>query len=459
MLTSLDFLNVGQRFPPDSELDRLDMYKHNKSLFESGHVKEYEQDLKRIERVIGNFEEIISYPIVLNWQKCMSLKIADLLVGEPPRITSESNQEAIDKISHRSDLVNTAYSIAIDVSRYGDGLLYVRKTKDGGVIDLTQPNMWFPVVSPDNVKEFTNHVLAWVYDVGTGQDKKTYLKCQIHNKGSFETREYLISNGAIDSLKSSFITPTGLDDFAVLPVPNIITSDRAHGIDDYTDIDSIVAELMVRVGQVSRILDKHASPSMQGPSGALEQDPISGQWRFKSGSYIPLEPEDREASYLTWGGELESNFKHIERLTNYLYTISEMGSAIFGDIKGSVESGSALKRLMVSPLAKVNRIRMRLDHALKNALKLCGQLDGVKLDDVSIVWQDGLPGDPVEESLIMFQRTAQKATMSQKRAMMTFDGLTEADAEADLEQIMLEESMLNPMQTLDSTEGLDDATA
>jgi hypothetical protein len=146
-------------------------------------------------------------------------------------------------------------------------------------------------------------------------------------------------------------------------------------------------------------------------------------------------------------------------LTNYLYTISEMGSAIFGDIKGSVESGSALKRLMVSPLAKVNRIRMRLDHALKNALKLCGQLDGVKLDDVSIVWQDGLPGDPVEESLIMFQRTAQKATMSQKRAMMTFDGLTEADAEADLEQIMLEESMLNPMQTLDSTEGLDDATA
>jgi hypothetical protein len=41
---------------------------------------------------------------------------------------------------------------------------------------------------------------------------------------------------------------------------------------------------------------------------------------------------------------------------------------------------------------------------------------------------------------------------------MTYDGLTEADAEADLEQIMLEESMLNPMQTIQS-EDLDDATA
>lgn len=32
MLTSLDFLEVGQKFPPDSERERLTIYEENKRL-------------------------------------------------------------------------------------------------------------------------------------------------------------------------------------------------------------------------------------------------------------------------------------------------------------------------------------------------------------------------------------------------------------------------------------------
>ena len=52
-----------------------------------------------------------------------------------------------------------------------------------------------------------------------------------------------------------------------------LTSDRVYGIDDYTDLDSIVSEIEVRISQISKILDKHAEPSMQGPETALQLNP------------------------------------------------------------------------------------------------------------------------------------------------------------------------------------------
>lgn len=463
MLTSLDFLNPGQTWPPASEKERLQLYENNRALFECEHAEKYKEQFKRIERVIGNFNQIISYAVILNYQKLISLKTADLLLGEPPKIiagdSNSGQQKAIDKIQENSDLINTAYMTAIDVSRYGDGLFLIYKDADTGVgkIDVTQPGIWFPVVSPDNLKKIQFHVLAWTYSVGSGNNKKTYLKCHIHNKGSYEEREYLLEGSMIKSLtKGPLIFNTGLTDFAVVPVSNTITSDRVHGIDDYTDIDSIISELEVRVSQVAKILDKHAAPSVTGPTCCVEQDPETGEWHLKMGNFFPRDnAEDPKVEYITWEANLEANFNMIDKLINILYTISEMGSAIFGDMftkTGQVPSGSALKRLMISPLAKVNRIRMRFDPALKKAIKLCSQLGGkdiVNLTDVpiSITWQDGLPGDPKEEAEIMATRTGQKATMSVKRALKTYDGMSDEDADTEIEAIDEDEAKANPFAT------------
>ena len=56
----------------------------------------------------------------------------------------------------------------------------------------------------------------------------------------------------------------------------MLTSDRVYGIDDYSDLDSIISELEVRISQISKILDKHAEPSVQGPSSALVRNPHTG---------------------------------------------------------------------------------------------------------------------------------------------------------------------------------------
>ena len=445
MLTNLDFLREGERFPPASETTRLTMYSNNRALFETQHSEVYAEDMKRIERVIGNFGEVISYPVVLNFQKLLSLKLADLLLGEQPEISAkdDAGQEAIDNIIKQSDLYNTAYQIAVDVSRFGDGLFYVRDKGGYGKVGMTQPSIWFPVVSPDDIKEIVYHIIAY-------KTSENELSVKIHAKGSYEERIYRVDNDIIMGLKGSRIVQTGLDDFAVVQVSNVITSDRVTGLDDYTDVDSIISELMVRVGQISRVLDKHASPSVSGPASALTKDETTGEWRIVLGNYFKRDSmDDPPVEYLTWDGQLAANFQQIEKLTNHLYTISEMGSALFGDMTnstGTVISGTALRRLMMSPLAKVGRLKNRFDPALKKAIALCSQLGGMKLseDDITITWKDGLPNDEKEQAEIMSIRTGGKATISQFSAIKSLDDMNDEAAEAELGMIQEEESMLNP---------------
>lgn len=456
MLTNLNFLNPGSLWPPPGEKDRLKRYEINRMIFENKHDEVYAEQFKRIQRVIGNFQDVISYAVLANFQKLISLKTADLLLGEPPVIKcgdeGSKEQGTVDDIKEKSDLINTAYMAMIDVSRFGDGPLLVYKDIDTskGKIDVTQPALWFPVVSPDNTKKFIYHVLAWTYEDG---DKKC-LKCRIHQVGKYEERTYLLKDGVIKQIiEQTENILTGLTDFAVIPIPNTITSDRVFGIDDYNDIDSLVSELEVRISQIAKVLDKHAEPSVEGPASSLTQDPSTGEWKLKMGNYFVRENnEDPETRYIVWDAQMEANFKYIERLINLLYTVSEMGSAIFGDINsktGQVPSGSALRRLMISPLAKVNRIRMRLDPALKKAIKLCSQLGGkdiVNLSDkeVNITWKDGLPEDPKEQAEIMSTRTGSKPTISQYRAIQSQDNLSDEETNAEMDRIAEDEAKINP---------------
>ncbi|MGF9714983.1 phage portal protein [Paenibacillus naphthalenovorans] len=462
MLNDLSFLEIGQQFPPMSEYNRLEMYKKNRSLFECEHADVYFEAFKRIERVIGNFQDVVSYPVIINYQKLISLKIADLLLGEAPRIVAgesgSEEQKSVDTIIKKTDLFNTAYESALDVSRYGDGLFYVYNDGSGGQIDVTQPSIWFPVVDLDNIKRIKFHVLAWV----TEYNDSYTLSVEIHEKGRYEKRKYILEKTSgkyyIKSLVESMFVNTGLNDFAIIQIPNIITSDRIHGMDDYTDIDSIISELLVRIGQISIILDKHANPSVSGPASVLEKDPITGEYQLKMGNFFARENKDSpEISYITWDGQLEANFKMIEQLINFLHAISEMGGKFLGDDSkdGAALSGTALRFKMISPLAKAKRITNRYKTALEKAITLCSRLGGKGIKDlsdtpISITFMDGLPNDPREEAEIMQIRTGTKPTMSVKRALKMYDHMSEEDAEFELAEIEAEDAKSNPYLSMNT---------
>lgn len=476
MLTSLDFLKINQQFPPASEVHRLEKYHKNKLIFENQHERVYEESFKRISRVIGNFQDIVSYVVVANFQKLMSVKIADFMFGEEPIIScgddDSKEQIAVDAIKENSELMNTCYSLAIDLSRYGDAVFNIYKDDEGkGIIDITQPSFYFKVVDPQNIKKVKYHILAHKYKVEKEynsftrkQNYEEFLYVEIHTKGYIDKYTYKLKGDSIYKVEDKELgIPTGLDDFAIIPVHNLLTSDRIYGIDDYSDVDSIISEIEVRLSQISKILDKHAEPSMQGPSSALEYDTSTRSYKLKVGNYFSRDStEDPAVEYITWNAQLEANFKQVEKLINILAVISEMGSAIFDfDNKlGTAASGTALKRMLISPLAKTKRVRNNVDIALKKAIKLCSQLGGENIVDLSkekinIFWQDGLPNDDLEEANIMNIRTGGKATISQYSAIKRLDNLTDEDAQSELDAIQVEESVSNPMNSLNMFNDLD----
>ncbi|MBA1336720.1 MAG: hypothetical protein HPY66_3155 [Firmicutes bacterium] len=450
MLTSLDFLQPGKPWPPPTEAERLERYAQNKLLFEGKHEQVF-QDWIRLLRE----DQQATLEIVLNWHKRLALLFADLLLGEPPMITvgdkDSPEQQTVERIIEDNGLMNVAYEVALDVSRYGTGLFKVRY--DGrAIIEGQQPAIWFPVAKPDNIKDIVAHVLAYTYETEEktliGTRKLNHLKAEIHERGKLTTITYLLKDGVISAEENRDEQETGVNEFLIVPVNNVLTTDRVTGLDDYSDLNSIIQELETRVAQISRILDKHADPNMYGPDIALEQDPATGQWGYRGGGkYFPVSQGEQPPGYVTWDGQLEAAFKEIDLLMEQLYILSETSAAAFGQLKqGLAESGSALRRLMVAPLAKVNRIRMRFDPALKKVLRLASLLEkaqgmagAVELENIHITWNDGLPDDDVETTQNETQRYTAGLT-SLESSLRRLYGLEGQALQEEIERIRGEQT-------------------
>jgi hypothetical protein len=450
MLTDLKFLEVGQLFPPTCEKERLENYVNYKKIFEGKHSDVYKHQFNRIKRVNFDFTEVVSYDIILNYNQLITKKIADLLCGESPKITiqDKNKQKVLDEILKRNDIFNLMYIVAMDTSRYGVGLFYIYKEGNKGVIDVTQPAIWFPILSERNVRKIQYHVLCIPRILN---EKETELYVEIHEKGRYTIKYFLIKNGKIirEFYDEEKVVETGLDDFAVIPVVNLTTSDNIFGISDYEAIDTLVSELEVRFSQISKILDKHAEPSMQGPSSALTYDKRTGNYSLKTGNYFIVEGADGKVSYLTWDAQLNANFEYIKELQNALYTLSEMGGTLLGDkenVNGNI-SGIAYKLKMETALQKVSRIRNSMDTAIRKAISACAKLDGYDIDENELIieWKDGLVDDEKEQAEIMQIKNGNKPVISHVTSIMMANDMTREEAEEEYARIIQEEMEANPL--------------
>lgn len=388
MLRNLEWLNEGQPFPPLKERKRIKRYIENEALFDGEHfgnvlrtrddvyaneggICVYHQCAERISQVVGNFQDVISFPVLLNYQRLMSMKMADLVCGEYPTITGVNSKEndAIKDCRDYSDFDSKLYATAIDISRYGDAIwrLYLDDT-GRSTFTCWDPKEWYPIVSQDGTNTITAHVLCWrvnLTESATDLPPDWELHVQIHwcdakRVGTYEYRVYALNGegSAIIYQKSSRTVSTGLDSCAVFHLKAFSTTSTVYGYDDYMPIDSILAEIMTRIGQISVILDKHADPNITGPVTMLSQNPQTGEYYLKAGKFFAVSVGEQEPKYMTWDGQLSAAFEQLEFLINQLYILSEMGAALLGGQgdSGDAISGAAMRFKMVNPLAKARRI-------------------------------------------------------------------------------------------------------
>lgn len=505
MLYNFNWLQPGAVFPPPEEEPRITRYQQNAKLFDGEHfadpvfrsrnpldigtctVQLYQKCAERISHVVGNFEDVISFPVLLNYQRLMTLKTADLVCGEYPTITGSSKEEntTIKDVRDEVEFDAKLYATVIDISRYGDAIWRMYKNTNGHM-DFTcwDPCQWYPIVSQDGTYSIKAHCICWIENISEDKNNPDYkLHVQIHgctkaDIGHYTHKVFSMNNGGCQIVAEDFSEeiPTGLDRCAVFNLRSFATSNSVYGYDDYMNVDSILSEIMVRVGQISRILDKHADPNITGPVSMLSLNPQTGEYFLETGKFFAVSPGEEHPEYMTWDGQLTSAFKQLEILINQLYILSEMGAALCGGQDGSSQaiSGTAMRFKMVNPLAKVRRIANSLSVPVR---KLFSSLSGsVPYRNISVFWADGLPDDPRENIEIAKLATGEERMMPLEKAIMEYFGRSneearewidmlqqEAEAKAALEQIETNPNHPGPQdgtgvnpQTKGSTTGLNE---
>lgn len=492
MLYGLKWLQPNKPFPPTAEKDRIERYKQNAALFDGDQfdsskfrhrdstsysiIEMYDNCARRISKVVGNFGDVISFPVLLNYQRLMTLKMADLVCGEYPSITgadSEANTEIRD-VRESSDFDSKLFTTVIDISRYGDAVwrMYRDEETDKETFTVWDAKEWFPVVANDGTNRITHHCICWRVNINAEDPRLPQvweLHVQIHGTAKNEWGRYTEQVYKMDGtgtqigemIKSEQIK-TGLKGCAVQHVKSYEVSNSIYGYDDYMPLDSLLAEIMVRVSQIAAILDKHADPNITGPASMLELDPVTGEYKLGTGKFFAINPGETPPSYMTWDGQLTASFKQLEVLINQLYILSEMGAALLGSTDGGSQaiSGTAMRFKMVNPLAKARRISNSLTLPVKRLFE-CLSRGAIASSTISIGWKDGLPDDPRENIEIAKLATGATQMMPLEDAIREYLNRSEEEAllwidKIDAEKQKAAERMLSNQNSDNSDDSKDD---
>lgn len=475
MLIDMNWLTPRSHFPPEDEKDRLLSYDKYNLLYEGRHEAVW-GDLWDLADIEDNIDVVSTFfariyngkKLPMNWFKVVTSVYSDMVVGEPPRLMNPVGQTELDGIVNRSDLSVVLYNACNNFIQFGNAILKVRfvgtGSEPGSIIENVDPSIWFPVVNPDNVNEYSCHVLAWKFKEMVGSSVASLLRTEVHTAGAIDNHLYWMNGDEIShevelNISSKYINvpkhiETGVPYPLVFVVSNIKKRNDVYGISDYDSIENLVKELETRIIKVSSILDIHSRPAMTGPSSMLTTDMETGEETMRmNGRFFAVNKDEDKPEYITWDGKLDSSFQEMDRLVSMIYAVTDLNPAAIGDFSGgAVASGSALRRLLLRTISHCNRIRVRFDQVLKRAIKAASILDvngrikdAVQIELSIISWQDGLPSDDLENSMIE-QTRANSGLTSRSSAIMRLDGCTREEADEEMERIKREAPL--PQQQL-----------
>jgi len=476
----LPLFGIGEYFPPVAHKVRIKRYRDNKKLFLGQHFEVF----KRVQDSLSRRQNEIIY-ISANLPGIICKKSADFLFGESPHYSagkedSSPEQKALERFVADNELNITNYESALGNSYRGDSFYKVRYGQyyDGLVdkkhdpfkvyIEAQNPEYVFPETLPGDANKILAYHIAYPVMV-TGRDGEDWiLNVESHYPGVIryskwrmkpinltvdnEITEWRIYSEILDSRSE---VETGVPYPLVVHVPNYATDESWAGIDDLTENKAIFDEINNRLSQIAVILDKHADPAIAVPTGTLGEDE-AGNPIFRIGIdkvFEMMGKDDILPQYITWDGQLQAAFQELEKLIDILLVNAEVPAVALGrgDSGTSGSSGLSIKWRMNSLLAKINRKRQYYNKGLRRVLYIAQLLEKARLGKIDyevmvpqIQFRDGLPDDEMELATIAQIRTGGKATISQKTAIMKLDGLTEEQANAELDRIKDEEAVADP---------------
>jgi len=476
----LSLFGIGEYYPPVAHRARIKRYRDNKKLFLGNHFDVF----KRVQDSLSRRQNEIVY-IAANLPGIICKKSADFLFGESPHYSAGKTddapeQQAIERFVSNNELNITNYESALGNAYRGDSFYKVRYGQYYGgrvdkkydpfkvYIEAQNAEYVFPETVPGDANKILGYHIAFPLMI-TGRDGEDWiLNVESHYPGVIQYRKFRMKPITLtvdneitewriyaEILDAASEVETGVPAPLVVHVPNYATDESWAGIDDLSENKPIFDEINNRLSQIAVILDKHADPAIAVPTGTLGEDE-NGNPIFRIGIdkvFELLGKDDMIPQYITWDGQLQAAFLEVEKLIDILLVNAEVPAVALGrgDSGTSGSSGLSIKWRMNSLLAKINRKRQYYDKGLRRVLYTAQLLEQARLGKQGyeatvpkIQFADGLPNDEMEMATVAQIRTAGKATISQKTALMKLDGLTEEQADAELKRIKDEEAVADP---------------
>lgn len=471
-MTPIKYFAEGEMYPPAEHRERVERYKRNRKLFKG-------ENFEVFKNYNGTKQHKDLLYVSVNMAGIICKKSADFLFGESVQVKagngdSSKEQMAFDRFTESNGMNILTYESALGNAYRGDSFIKIRYGQEYGgelpkeldppkvIIEPLNAEHVFPECSLYNKNKIIGYHVAVPVMVEIDDEEAWQLFIESHYAGRIEYRVYnmeaietryfggfyevtgwKVTNEVTEGRQIVF---TGVPLPLVVHVPNFATDDTWEGIDDISEHVAILDEINNRLTQIADILDKHSDPAMAVPSGILGED-AEGNPTFhvqRDKVFEVMGKDDVVPQYITWDGQLQQAFTELEKLIDLLLTTAEIPAVALGKSDGggtSGTSGLAIKWRMNNLLAKINRKRQYYDRGLKQVYNIAQMLEmAVGVADYTLTvpqltFQDGLPKDDNIEATVMNIRTGGAKTLSQKTAIMRMEGMTEEQAEAEIERI------------------------
>jgi SPP1 family phage portal protein len=461
-----DLFVKGEYFPLTDHEERIERYRRNEKLAKGDHAEIFKDTVKKNE-----------FYISANFAGLITRKSADFLFGEVPVISSgkeskSKEQETIDRITELNRMHRLNYQQALTGAIMGDVFYKIRFGQEYGgafpdtfdpkriIVEGVDPKKVYPQTSPfDKSKIVAYHIAEPVQVDGSSDDWTLYVESHFAGKIVYRQFELTVFRtdryGNVELFKIGDEIPEGYDEESTgVPVPLVVhIANYTDGLDwkgqdDISEHLALFDEINNRLSQIGSILDKHADPAIAVPTGLLQEDG-EGNTYFQVAMNKVFEvmgKDDIIPQYITNNNpQLEQAYRELEMLLEFLLSTTEIPAVAIGlkDSGTSGNSGLSIKWRMNSLLAKINRKRQFFEDGLKRVYMIAQMLEQYADPKVAkheivvpqIKFNDGLPQDDTEIANRMAIRTNGSQTLSRKTALMIMDGLTEEQAQAEIDRI------------------------
>lgn len=467
---------AGQQFPGETHQKRFEDYVRWREILRGNHAAAWNAK-KALTRFYDGSTDYMRDPVIREMLQTLSSELS--VVANLPRVIErkfasltirgfrlavaddDKATETLASVLDQSGGWPLLHRCAYRLGGYGNAILTARRGDDGKVIlDARDPWAWFPETDPADASRVLRHVFAWRY---VYQDIE-YLMQEIREPGKITRTANQLHTAASTMLgapvtweslgfdpaiyKPEEALPTGETLVAVWR--NVTDEESIFGDSDLLGNEPAANEVTARLSQISRILDQHADPKMQGPASALRTDPNTGKPKVEiSGArFWPREnADDPSFEYVTWDAQLAHAFEQYKNAIKLLCIGMEMSPALLGMEEGAgVEATETLRLRAVSTVDAVEAKRQFATAGIKEAARLVLMLSGAKSDKpVTVEYADALPPSRTEVA-DQVQKERLAGLLSRKRAIKKLNPeMSDKDVDLEDERLQAEEAgALNP---------------